>query len=289
MKKNKVVSNIVSNVKNHPIVTLTESKKDNVWYFAERDDLTNRLFKLTANGFELIEGSKKDLKKQGLLNDIDLKYVDPVEIDPEDRIKYEKGEICTDKSSPFYNCSLQYKVLDFGKKLIFCPEGLSEQVNMMAAIMNDIHKLSFKIDTLPVKDRIKMKKAMIDIFLTGTAQIEVDDDKNLSADNGSFVTDGSEIVTQFSPDNKNWQDTYTHESIFIRLSCDGGKTWIHSWKIKDMMLPDKLDYHFESERISSMLDELRILRNSHLDGYRTIYNSVCDKLDILKSKLIHGL
>lgn len=47
----------------------------------------------------------------------------------------------------------------------------------------------------------------------------------------------------------------------------------------------------EKNRISEILEELRNLRNRHSfeDGYRPFYNTVCDKLDVLESKLIHGL
>lgn len=45
------------------------------------------------------------------------------------------------------------------------------------------------------------------------------------------------------------------------------------------------------DRIGSILEELRDIRNSldQNDAYRYYYNSVCDRLDVLHSKLVHGL
>jgi hypothetical protein len=45
------------------------------------------------------------------------------------------------------------------------------------------------------------------------------------------------------------------------------------------------------DRIGSILDELRDVRNSldQNDAYRYYYNQVCDRLDLLHSKLVHGL
>jgi hypothetical protein len=47
----------------------------------------------------------------------------------------------------------------------------------------------------------------------------------------------------------------------------------------------------ESKKIEHILNELRSMRNTHefKDGYRSLYNSACDRLDILHSKLINGL
>lgn len=54
-------------------------------------------------------------------------------------------------------------------------------------------------------------------------------------------------------------------------------------------IPVVINRDLELKRITEILTELRELRNTHDDGYRTFYNSVCDRLDVLESKLIHGL
>lgn len=59
--------------------------------------------------------------------------------------------------------------------------------------------------------------------------------------------------------------------------------------IKLFTIPVVINRDLELKRITEMLEELREIRNNHNDGYRTFYNNICDKLDVLKSKLIHGL
>lgn len=55
-----------------------------------------------------------------------------------------------------------------------------------------------------------------------------------------------------------------------------------------LKIPVIINRDSELKRITEILTELRELRNTHNDRYRTFYNSVCDKLDVLESKLIHG-
>lgn len=47
----------------------------------------------------------------------------------------------------------------------------------------------------------------------------------------------------------------------------------------------------EAQEIEQILNRLRDMRNKNKfeDGYRTYYNAVCDRLDVLHSKLLHGL
>lgn len=47
----------------------------------------------------------------------------------------------------------------------------------------------------------------------------------------------------------------------------------------------------EVQKIEQVLNELREMRDKHKfeDGYRSYYNTVCDRLDVLHSKLLHGL
>ena len=62
-------------------------------------------------------------------------------------------------------------------------------------------------------------------------------------------------------------------------------------KSEDVVLDGVISLSEESKICDNMLLQLREMRSTHknITGYRGYYNSVCDKLDILCSKLTNGI
>jgi len=57
-------TDVVLDVKNRPLITLTESNLPNIWFHEKMD----RIFYLTPKGFLTVEGSKKKLIERGYID-----------------------------------------------------------------------------------------------------------------------------------------------------------------------------------------------------------------------------